>query len=138
MKDRVQFHNRDRWSGTQARQAARTSTFDWKRWLLFLLTVIIAFLLGRACHRCEPCLEGGSTSVPGAIYPPATTGDGESVPVHDPDPETQGNVLICHGSGAIAYHRYRCRGLLKCTHRISYTTIENARARGRRACKICY
>ena len=47
-------------------------------------------------------------------------------------------VLICVSKTAYAYHRYRCRGLGRCTHSISKVSLNQAKRQGRRACKVCY
>jgi hypothetical protein len=46
-------------------------------------------------------------------------------------------VLICQSKYAKVYHKYRCRGLKRCRHRVIKTTLKKAKTY-RRACRICY
>lgn len=48
-------------------------------------------------------------------------------------------VYICTSLNAYSYHCYRdCRGLNKCRAEIKSVTLEYAKSKNRRACKICY
>jgi hypothetical protein len=49
-------------------------------------------------------------------------------------------VYICISSSSYAYHKDKyCRGLQRCTHEISYVSLEDAQNKYyRKPCKICY
>lgn len=47
-------------------------------------------------------------------------------------------VLICKSKSAYAYHSHYCSGLNRCRSEVSKISIEQAKSRGYKACKICY
>ena len=49
-----------------------------------------------------------------------------------------GYVYVCTGEKSVAYHAVKsCRGLNRCSGEIKAVTLSQAKAMGRRACKIC-
>ena len=49
-----------------------------------------------------------------------------------------GYVYVCTGEKSVAYHATRnCRGLNRCSGEIKAVTLSEAKAMGRRACRIC-
>jgi hypothetical protein len=48
-------------------------------------------------------------------------------------------VYVCNGPSSLKYHKYsRCRGLVNCSTKIETVTLEQAKAKKRTPCKICY
>jgi uncharacterized protein YgiM (DUF1202 family) len=47
-------------------------------------------------------------------------------------------VLICNSENSYAYHSHYCHGLNRCKASVSKVTISQAKAKGYRACGICY
>ena len=49
------------------------------------------------------------------------------------------HVYICTGPNAYSYHSHRdCRGLNRCSEEVKLVTLEYAKEKNRRPCKICY
>lgn len=49
-----------------------------------------------------------------------------------------GLVYICNSKRAYAYHKGHCHALKRCKATTSKVTVSQAKAKGYRACKICY
>ena len=95
--------------------------------------------------------EGASSSEPGIAGMSTASSSGTDVPVLNPVPEgvpaarskaapkqvarRLETVWIPRGGGK-KYHRMGC-GKLNCSHRVDELTVQDARARGFTACKVC-
>ena len=95
--------------------------------------------------------EGASSSEPGIAGMSTASSSGADVPVLNPVPEgvpaarskaapkqvarRLETVWIPRGGGK-KYHRMGC-GKLNCSHRVDELTVQDARARGFTACKVC-
>lgn len=52
--------------------------------------------------------------------------------------QTEKSVYVCTGEKSVAYHATKnCRGLNRCGGDIKAVTLSQAKAMGRRACRIC-
>lgn len=119
-------------------KAKKTTPHKWLPLLLFLLP--LAFLAGYCTKSCPPALPVTQSIAP----PPAQSTAPATLPAVVAQPEEKQpstnteTVLVCEGSSAYAFHSHQCRGLSRCTHRITEMSRAQAKNRGRRACKLCY